>query len=245
MNPLPQPDPDPRPLDAWPRPSLTVDVAVLTVLDDALQAAVYLREIPPQAGTFALPGGFVGMEESLDDAARRVLASKVGIREGHLEQLHTFGRVDRDPRGRVVTVSYIALAPAHEVRPQIDPAKGAALARVDVPWAGMTGGPVRLLSPSGTPLLLFLDHAEILGVAMARLRAQVDDAHVVGRLLRKTFTLRELQVVHELIRGEPLNKDSFRRRILASGQLQPTGRFEQWVAYRPAELYELCPRRDF
>ncbi len=239
MNPPPDTTSASLPLDAWPRPSLTVDVVVLTAIDGSLHVALYQREIEPGAGTFALPGGFVGIDESLDEAARRVLEAKAGIRRCYLEQLHTFGAVRRDPRGRVVTVTYSALVPHHELFGQLDPHKGAVLARVVVPLKGTSGGAVRAVSPAGIPLLLFLDHAHILGYAVARLRVRVDEARVVCQLLRRTFTLRELQALHETIRGESLNKDSFRRRMLASGQFRATGSYEMAVAFRPAELYML------
>ena len=234
-------------LTAWPRPSVTVDVVVLTVEDDALHAALYQRQIDPDPGTWALPGGFVNMDESLEQAAARVLATKVGLAKVFLEQLFTFGDVQRDPRGRVITVAYYALVDAAHFRVARLPT--AISARLDIPWPGETGGPVAALAPAspgaptpGTPLPLFLDHADILGLAVKRLRGKLDYSPVGFQLLPPEFTLRELQEVHETVRAEPLNKDSFRRKMLASGLLEATGNHEQNVAYRPAELYRFARR---
>ncbi len=237
----PSQPPNGNDLAAWPRPSVTVDVVVLTVEDEALHAALYQRQIDPDPGTWALPGGFVNMDESLEQAAARVLATKVGLAKVFLEQLFTFGDVQRDPRGRVITVAYYALVDAAHFRVARLPT--AVSARLDIPWPGETGGPVSALDPvANTPLPLFLDHADILGLAVKRLRGKLDYSPVGFQLLPLEFTLRELQEVHETVRAEPLNKDSFRRKMLASGLLEATGNHEQNVAYRPAELYRFARR---
>jgi len=217
------------------RPSLTVDLAVLTVLDDRLHGLVVRREQPPFAGHWACPGGFVGIDESLPDAAMRVLRDKGGVEDGFIEQLYTFGAVDRDPRTRVVSVAYVALLAATDRgRDRFFP--------LHVPWPGQTGGPVELLGGDGAPLPLAFDHAEIFGTAVKRIRGKLDYTPIGFQLLPETFTLRQLQKVHEAVLGRPVNKDSFRRRMLASRQLAPTGRREQAVGHRPAELYRFVER---
>jgi len=240
---------DPADLDRYPRPSVTVDVVALTASGGELQVALYRREVAPEAGRCALPGGFVRIDESLDAAAARVLADKVGLGGVFLEQLYTFGDLQRDPRGRVITVAYYALIDA--TRFHIKRLPAAVRARVEVPWPGETGGPVDVYlaepvpdgpAPKTEPLALFLDHADILGLAVKRLRGKLDYTPVGFQLLPLEFTLRELQEVHETVRGEPLNKDSFRRRMLASGQLEATGARERDVPYRPAELYRFRQR---
>jgi 8-oxo-dGTP diphosphatase len=216
--------------DRFPRPSLTVDVAMLTVRERALHALLLRREEPPQQGMWALPGGFVGLDEGLDRAAQRVLATKAGLEGVFLEQLYTFGAPRRDPRTRVVTVAYYALVAAERFaeRP---------LAALEVPWSGEAGGPVAASDPRGRPLELAFDHADILGMAVKRIRGKLDYAPIGFQLLPERFTLRQLQQVHETVLGRPLNKHAFRRRMLASGQLDATGEREQGTSFRPAELY--------
>jgi 8-oxo-dGTP diphosphatase len=216
---------------------VAVDVVVLTVVDGGLRVALYERYEAPQVGLCALPGGFVRMDEGLDDAARRLLAHKAGLTDVFVEQLYTFGEPGRDPRGRVITVAYYALVDAA----RFARARGVPC-RVVVPWPGETGGPVDLIDDEGRPRELAFDHASILGAAVKRLRGKLDYTPVGFPLLPPEFTLRQLQDVHEAVRGEAVNKDSFRRRMLASGYLEATGSHERDVTWRPAELYRFVRR---
>jgi 8-oxo-dGTP diphosphatase len=227
-------------LERYPRPSVAVDVVALTVEAGELHVALYQRAAAPQRGHYALPGGFMHIDESIEEAAARVMAQKVGLAGIFLEQLYTFGDLRRDPRGRVVTVSYYALVDARRFR--ADSASAALSARVIVPWPGETGGPVDVVDDAGRALPLFLDHADILGLAVKRLRGKLDYSPVGFQLLPTEFTLRQLQEIHEAVRGEPVNKDSFRRRMLASGLLEATGAHEREVVHRPAELYRFTRR---
>lgn len=216
----------------YPKPSVAVDVVCLTVSGGALEVLLYERAIPPEKGALALPGGFVGIDESLDDAAARLLRDKAGLDDVFLEQLFTFGSPDRDPRGRVVAITYYALLEVSRF------ARATAVAwPVHVPWSGQTGGAIEIRDGRKKPRKLFLDHAEIIGLAIKRLRGKLDYSPVGFQLLPAEFTLRALQDVHEAISGEPVNKDSFRRRMLATGQLVATGAREREVLHRPAELY--------
>jgi 8-oxo-dGTP diphosphatase len=215
---------------------VAVDVAVLTAEMGRLAAVVYLRHEHPSKGRHALPGGFVHMDESLDQAAARLLRDKAGLRGVFIEQLYTFGDPGRDPRGRIITVAYLALVEPRRLA-EIDPARGARVATLVVPWEGEAGGPVEARDEAGKRLPLAFDHAEILGMAVKRLRGKIDDAPIAFPFLPANFTLRALQDVHEAVRGAPLNKDSFRRRILAGGLIEPTGEHERDKAHRPAELY--------
>jgi 8-oxo-dGTP diphosphatase len=219
------------------RPSVAVDVVVVTVAGGGLHCLLVRRAEPPQEGSWALPGGFVGFKEGLDEAAGRVLAVKGGVHHAYLEQLYTFGDPGRDPRTRVITVAYVALVDSARLSdvPGEQPG-GVVVASLDVPWRGERGGPVTARA-AGEELTLAFDHAEILGLSVKRLRGKLGYAPVGYELLPPNFTLRQLQDIHEAILGRALNKDSFRRRMLAGGQLRPTGRREAGVAYRPAELY--------
>ena len=224
------------------RPSVGVDVAALTAAGGGLHALLVRRDEPPHRGRWSLPGGFLAPDESLDDAAARVLQANAALRRVFLEQLYTFGAPRRDPRGRVVAVAYYALVAAERLRRAAADREGETLAQLDVPWEGEAGGAVRAIAPAGTPLVLAFDHAEILGMAVKRIRGKLDYAPIGFQLLPARFTLRDLQDVHEAVLGRRLNKDSFRRRMLASGQLEPTGDREQSVGHRPAELYRFTRR---
>ncbi len=219
----------------FPHPSLAVDVVLLTVSSQFLEVALVQRTEHPQLGHWALPGGFVGIRESLDAAAKRVLAVKAGLKDVFLEQLYTFGAPKRDPRTRVVTVAYYALV--HPARLTASERPELLLGVLRVPWSGEAGGPVEVLDADGKVLPLAFDHTEIIGMAVKRIRGKLDYAPIGFRLLPPRFTLRDLQAIHETILGKTLNKDSFRRRMLASGQLEATGEREETVGHRPAELY--------
>src|SRR5262245_60118532 len=215
-------------------PSLTVDVVLLTLQQQRLRVLVLQRDAAPFADHHVLPGGFVQLEETLDQAVVRVLREKARLDDVFVEQLYTFGELGRDPRGRVVSVAYYALVPAARLQ-QIPP--DASLAEVHVPWSGLLGGDVELRGDHGDALRVGFDHARIVGKTVQRLRGKIDYAPVGFELLRAQFTLLELQQVHEAVLGKSLNKDSFRRRLLASGQLQATGRRRSDVGHRPPELF--------
>lgn len=233
-----QADPDDD-LRRHPHPFVTVDVCLCTLHDLALHVLVQRRPRAPFADAFALPGGFVRIDETLEQAAARVLRQKAGLDGVFLEQLFTFGRVDRDPRGRVLSVAYYALVPATRLQ---EIPTGSVLARIDVPWTGTIGGAVRLRA-DGDELPVAFDHADMVGMVVQRLRGKIDYAPVGFELLPDRFTLLELQGVHEAVLGTPINKDSFRRRMLASGLLVGTGRRQRGVGHRPAELFRFRPPR--
>jgi 8-oxo-dGTP diphosphatase len=224
---------------AFPRPSVAVDLVLMTVAQGRLIALLQRRQDHPFKGSWALPGGFVHIDEALDDAAARVLSDKAGLADAYIEQLYTFGAPDRDPRMRIITVAYFALLPARILLEAVRARPDLALSPLDVPWAGEAGGPVTALGPDGQALPLAFDHAAILGHAVKRLRGKLDYSKVAFALLPDRFTLRALQDVHEAILGVPLNKPAFRRRMLDAGWIEGTGERESGAAFRPAELYRL------
>ncbi len=228
----------------FPRPSVAVDVVLLTVDDGAIWALLGRRDDHPARGRWALPGSFLRIDESLDAAAVRVLRSKAGLSDVFTEQLYSFGSPDRDPRTRVLSVAYYALVePATlELGVAARPDRDLVLARLDVPWAGETGGPVTALDADGAPLELAFDHADILGMAVKRIRGKLDYAPIGFELLPDAFSLRDLRLVHEAILGRALNKDSFRRRMLDRGLVVPTGERAAGVGHRPPELYRFSDR---
>lgn len=209
---------------AFPPLGVTVDLVLMTVRDSRLAVLLQRRGEEPYKGEWALPGGFVSVDEGLDAAAQRILASKAGLAGAWLEQLYSFGDPGRDPRMRIVTIAYFALLPVEELA-------SAFTTRDDL-----------TLSPLDTLPPLAFDHHTIVDHAAARLRGKLDYAPVAFALLPPLFTLRALQDVHEAILGTPLNKPAFRRRMLDKGWIAGTGERETGGAFRPAELYKVKSR---
>jgi 8-oxo-dGTP diphosphatase len=207
------------PLEDYPRPSVTVDVIIFTLRDDDLQVLLIKRGHPPFENMWAIPGGFVGIDESLEDAAVRELEEETGVRDVYLEQLYTFGELGRDPRGRVITVAYYALVPADAAQPH----------------AGHDAADARWWSVYDLPPLAF-DHAGILVYALQRLRYKLEYTAVGFELLPGAFTLSELQAAYEIILGEKLDKRNFRRKILNADVIEETGEYRTGEG-RPAKLY--------
>lgn len=205
----------------YPRPALTVD-CVIFGMDSSSDLKVLLiqRGHAPYKDHWALPGGFVDMEEDLENAALRELAEETGVKDVFIEQLYTFGAPSRDPRGRVVSVAYFALVNLDE-----HPVQASSDAR-NVNW----------FSQEKMPALAF-DHQLIYETALNRLRAKVRYQPVGFELLPEQFTLSQLQKLYETILGvKELNKRNFRTRIQKMGVLNEVG-IQTGVAHRPAKLY--------
>jgi 8-oxo-dGTP diphosphatase len=224
------------------RPSVAVDLVLATVRDRETRVLLTRRGEHPFKGAWSLPGGFVGPSESLDATCHRVLQAKAGLTKVFLEQLYTFGAPARDPRTRVITVAYMALVAPERLKTALGEGEhDKVLARVRAEWTGERGGAVDALDSAGSVLKLAFDHAEIIGLALKRLRGKLAYTPIGYELLGREFTLRQLQDVHEALLGEKLNKDSFRRRMLATGELVATGVLEEEVGHRPAEMYRFKP----
>lgn len=223
------------------RPSVAVDVVLLTVADGALRTLLVRRAEQPQLDRWSLPGGFVDMDESLDEAAARVLATKAGLVGVFTEQLYTFGDPGRDPRTRVISVVYYALVEAERLERAVGARGDNALALADV--VVEANGHVRSVearTADGTALPFAFDHGAILATAVERVRGKLGYAPIGFELLPATFTLLELRRVHESILGRPLNKDSFRRTVLDRGLVEATGTFATGLGHRPPELYRFA-----
>lgn len=226
------------------RLSVAVDLVLMSVVDGAPAALLIRRTQQPEKDKWALPGSFVRIDEALDDVAHRVLREKARMDDAYVEQLYTFGAVGRDPRMRIISVAYFALLPADRYAAALKTSAGdLTLARVAIDWPGETGGPAAAVGEDG-PLPLAFDHADMLGLAMLRLRGKLDYSSVGFALLPERFTLRQLQDVHEAILGVQLNKPAFRRRMLDKGWLEATGARETGASFRPAELYRFTPLRQ-
>jgi 8-oxo-dGTP diphosphatase len=222
------------------RPAVAVDLVLMSIVDGTPSALLIQRDEHPALGLWGLPGGFVGIDETLDVAARRVLHEKARMDDAYIEQLYTFGAVHRDPRMRVISVAYFALLPAERFAAALKANRHLTLAKIEVGWSGETGGPIAAVGDQGLLQLAF-DHVDILSLSILRLRGKLDYSAVGFALLPPLFTLRQLQDVHEAILGVSLNKPAFRRRMLDKGWLQPTGEREAGASFRPAELYRFKP----
>lgn len=210
----------------FPRPAVTVDCVVFGFDEGDLKVLLVQRELDPYRGKWALPGGFVHEDESLDEAARRELREETGLEKLYLEQLYTFGDVDRDPRGRVITIAYYALVKLadHRVKAATDASSAAWFSVADV-------------------TRLAFDHQTILDTALARLKAKVRYQPIGFELLPVKFALSELQHLYEVILETPLDKRNFRKKILGAELLVELDEIQQDVAHRAARLYKFDDRK--
>src|SRR6185437_1208295 len=225
----------------WPPFAVTVDLVVLTVRDGALSALVVRRGEQPFAGCLALPGGFVRESESLGRAAARELAEETGLAQlpVHLEQLATYGEVDRDPRMRVISVAYLALAPDLPT-PR---AGGDAVAAAWTPVASLLPaffpGSAASGSGSGASTLAF-DHAKILSDGVERARAKLEYSPLAAAFCPAEFTVGELRRVYEAVWGVALDPRNFHRKVTGTqGFLISVGDTTARQGGRPAQLFRL------
>lgn len=214
----------------WPPEPLhvAVDVTVFTVLDGRLHALLLRRPYAPFEGRWALPGTFSRPDETLQETPRRALSEKADLHDVYLEQLATYdqpprsGAPGRDPRGRVVSVAFLALIAADRVETTAE-------------------GEVRWWPTDGLPRPLAFDHERILVDGIERLRAKTRYAPVAFQLLPESFTLRQLQDVYEAVVGERLDVRNFRRDLRSAGVIEETGATRTEGPGRPARLYRYVP----
>ena len=204
-----------------PHPALTVDCVVFGIDESDLKLMLIRRELEPFKGRWALPGGFVRMDETTEDAALRELEEESGLKDIFLEQLYTFSAIERDPRERVVSVSYYALVrlEAHDLKASTD--------AVDAAW----------FTIDELPDLAF-DHQKMADLALNRLKGKLRYKPIGFELLPELFTLSQLQHVYEVVLGEKLDKRNFRRRVLKTGLIVETGEVQKDVAHRAAQLFK-------
>lgn len=210
----------------YPHPAVTTDVVLFSLRDDSLQVLLIERGNAPFKGHWALPGGFVDINEDLEVCAARELAEETGVEGVYLEQLGTFGKPGRDPRERVISIAYLALAAETALSVQAgDDAAAAA-------WF-----PLKAL-----PALAF-DHAEIIATAHRRLIGKLDYSTIAFQLLPETFTLAELQGVYETLIDAEIDKRNFRKWAQALEQIEATGELRRRGKHRPARVYRLVDRQ--
>ena len=204
--------------------SVAVDLLVFTIEEDRLKILTIRRQYPPFEGQRALPGVFVRADETLDQAAQRGLREETGLADIYFEQLYTWGAPDRDPRRRVISVSYLALVDAQRLRgfgPGLR-TTGAELSDVQA-----------LLEAED----LAFDHRQIIACGRERLAGKVEYTPIAFSLVPEEFTLPQLQRVYEILLGKPLYKANFRKKI--APLVEETDRSTSGDAHRPSKFYRL------
>lgn len=205
----------------YPHPAVTTDVVIFTIRGQKLEVLLVKRRNEPYAGSWALPGGFVDIEEDLDTCAKRELFEETNVDGVYLEQLYTFGAMNRDPRERVITVAYFALVPAEKL-----PQARAGSDTEDVGWYAVESCPP-----------LAFDHGEIIRIARERVSAKARYSTVAMHFLPGLFTLSELQRIYEVLLQERLDKRNFRKWILSLDCIIDSGEVRRSGQHRPARLF--------
>jgi 8-oxo-dGTP diphosphatase len=205
---------------------MAVDVVIFTIREGKLMALLIQMKKNPFAGMWAAPGGLIRGNESLDNAAKRLLLEKAGVKNVYLEQLYAFGEPNRDPFGRVVSVAYFALIPSRGI-----------ILKTTKDYADVRWFPVKKL-----PKMAY-DHKKIVGTAAKRLQAKLGYTNIVYSLLPKEFALGELQKTYEIILGKKMDKRNFRKKIFSLKLVRKTEKKRQGEANRPANLYKFIDRK--
>jgi 8-oxo-dGTP diphosphatase len=208
-----------------PLAAVAVDLVILTVRQDELMALAIRRGIPPFKGQWALPGGFVLPAEDLTAAARRELAEETGLADfrAHLEQLATYGTPGRDPRGRVVSIAYLALAPD-----------------LPLPSAGSDAAAAQWRPAAALVGELAFDHPQILADAVERARAKLEYTPLAAAFCADTFTIAELRHVYEVVWGVELDPRNFHRKVTSTrGFVAPADGTTTRDGGRPAQLFSV------
>ncbi|MFH1430994.1 MAG: NUDIX domain-containing protein [Nanoarchaeota archaeon] len=203
------------------KPSVTVDIVIFTIKNNDLKVLLVKRNLEPFKNMWAIPGGFVRISESLEQAAKRELKEETGVSDVYLEQLYSFGDVNRDPRGRVITISYFALLNSDEIKLR---------ATTDVSEA-------KWFSVKEIPKLAF-DHEEILNYAIKRLKWKFEYTTIAFSFLPEKFTLTQLQKIYEFVFEKEFDKRNFRKKILLLNILKKE-KIDKQVSHRPPQLYSL------
>lgn len=211
----------------FPHPAVTADICIFSIRDGKLHVLLIQRLVEPFKDSWAIPGGFIKMDEDLIEGARRELAEETGVRDVALEQMGAYGKPDRDPRERVITIAFMALVPSDQM------VLAASTDAADARWFDM----------DDLPPLAF-DHDKILADGRERLAHMVtnrvtETASVAFQFLPKKFTLAQAQAVFETLRGEELDKRNFRKWIAANWDLIDLKEKTSGGRHRPAALYSV------
>lgn len=205
------------------KPSVAVDLLVFTVKDDRLKIVLVRRNEHPFKDMLSLPGVFVGINETLNEAAARGAREEAGLADIYFEQLYTWGDIDRDPRMRIISVSYLSLTPAEKLTLSAG-SRTSSAELYDVE---------ELLASDEE---LAFDHRKIIGYGRERIRNKTEYSRIAFEFLPKEFTLPQLQRVYEILLGKPLYKANFRRRV--APLIDETERMTSGDAHRPSRIYK-------
>lgn len=208
------------------RSAFSVDAVIFGFDEGDLKVLLIYRGANPYKGTWALPGDLVKLDEDLDESARRVLKDLTGLSNVFMDQIHTFGKVERHPMGRVITVAYYSLVKVSDYK------VNASSWAKDVKWHSI----------NKIPKLPF-DHNEILEYAKNKLKDKVRHQPIGFELLPKEFTLTDIQHLYEAVLEIELDKRNFRKKLLAMGLLIDSGFSQSDVAHRPARLYRFDKKK--
>jgi 8-oxo-dGTP diphosphatase len=203
----------------WPHPAVAADIVVLGLDAGRLHALLIRRGEPPFAGDWALPGGFLKPDETIEASAARELVEETGV-HAEVELVGLFSDPERDPRQRVISVAFVACIDANATQPR----------------AGSDAAAVHWHALDDLPPLAF-DHASILAAARRRACELATTVPLAVRLLAAPFTLADLQTAQELLLGHPLDKRNFRRDVLARGWVREVDA-RRTGPFRPAQMYE-------
>jgi len=206
--------------------SVTTDIVIFTIEDDQLKVLLIKRTNEPFKGQWALPGGFLLESEDPDKAGVRILWDKAGVKDVYLEQLYTFGGSGRDPRGKIITISYFALAPKDKIKIVTSP-------KIQTPT---------FRSVKKLPDIAF-DHNRIITYALERLQSKLEYTNVVYSFLPKYFTFNQLQRTYEIILNKKLDKRNFRKKFMLLGLIKATNKILRGERQRPAKLYIFKSRK--
>jgi 8-oxo-dGTP diphosphatase len=208
----------------YPHPALTTDIAVFTLREGRLCVLLIERAEEPYAGAWALPGGFLRMDETLDACARRELLEETGVEASILFPFANYSEPDRDPRERVISAAYLALMPFDQMSPRADSDAAA------FQWAPL----------DGLPQLAF-DHADIVDGAQKALRSRCEAFEILFGLLPAKFTLSAFQAAYEAVMGKAADRRNLHKAVLASGLVTATGEMSGG-RHRPARLFRAVGR---
>lgn len=206
-------------------PMVAVDLVIFTIIEQKLNVLLVKIKYGPFEGKWAVPGGKVPINETLDQTANRELRDQTGMKNVFLEQLYSFGEIKRDPRSRTISVAYFALVDSESVKLKTTEKY------YDIKW-----------SPIESMGRLAYDHSEIVNYALERLRYKLEYTNAIYSLLPQRFTLTGLQKVYEIVLGRELDKRNFRKKMLATGLIKETGK-ETSVPHRPPKLYSFKVRK--
>ncbi|MET0243733.1 MAG: NUDIX domain-containing protein [Flavitalea sp.] len=210
-----------KPFNSYKNPAIAIDLVVFGYQGEDLSVLLLNRNEEPFKDQWTLPGAFLGYEETFRETCTRILQTKLGLSDIFLEQLFSFDEISRDPRGRVISVSWFAL---------INPSKFEIV-------TGSMANDVRWFNANQLPELGF-DHTIIFRAALERLKSKILYYPVGFELLNETFTLPEIHHLYESILGQQIDRRNFRRKILESGYLVATGEKRTGAKNRHPDIYK-------